>query len=67
MHDGRRCRGNITGRLHAQGLANADIVIGQTVPGTQIILSDVVAFGNIIDGIAAHDFVRRGINVYRRI
>ena len=57
----------VAGGLHAQYLADADVVVGQIVPSTQIVLADAVAQGDVIHGVAAHHGMLGGVYVHRSV
>ena len=63
----RSCRCNVAFRFHAQGLTNADGVVGQVIPCTQIVLGNVVAFGDVVNGITTNNGMCRCIYINRRI
>lgn len=70
----RRCRngrgsgwGAVAVRFDAEGLADADGVVCQAVPCAEVVLRNLVTFGNVIDGIAAHYGVCCSIDVHRRV
>lgn len=55
-------------RFYLQGLANLNIVVhAQIIPSTQIVLGNLITFGDIEHRIAAHHSVGGGIDVYRSI
>ena len=70
----RRCRngrssswGAVAVRFDAEGLSDADGVVCQAVPCTEVVLGNLVTFGNVINGIAAHYGVCCSIDVHRRV
>lgn len=62
---GFRC--GISCRLDLHDLTDAQRIIGHTVPRTEIILRDMVAFGNVVHRVAAHNGMRRRIDVDGRV
>lgn len=62
---GFRC--GISCRFDFNNLTDAQHIVGHAVPCTEIVLRDMVAFGNVVHRVAAHNGMRRRIDVDGRV
>lgn len=60
-------RYGISCRLDFNNLTDAERIIRHPVPRTEIVLRDMVAFGNVVHRVAAHNGMRRRIDVDGRV
>ncbi len=58
---GFRC--GISCRFDFNNLTDAQRIVGHAVPRTEIVLRDMVAFGNVVHRVAAHNSMRRRVDV----